>query len=329
MSKVKPFLFVLVIVLLAVGGYTVQKYFFSAGTVNQLQASGTIEARTVNLTAKSAGTVTNLTVKEGDAIQQGQQVAVLERNDLVAQHERDAANLLTAQDNLRDLEAGSRQQNITAAQAQVDLDKIKLAKAKKDLERYTKLYAAGGISRSALEDAQNNVQVLEQTIKGAQAQLDLLQSGNRENQIAAASDTVKSLQAVSQASQAVLNDLKIVSPLAGVVTSKNYENGEYVTAGSALLTVSNLDDMWIKVYIPTPDLPSVKLQQHVQVTVTGSSQVFSGQVSEISSQGEYTPKAIQTKDERVNVVYAVVITINNEQGVLKPGMPADVVFDRS
>jgi HlyD family secretion protein len=132
-----------------------------------------------------------------------------------------------------------------------------------------------------------------------------------------------------QATEALLADLKITAPLDGVVLSKNFEAGEYVTPGAPVLTIADLSDMWIKVYIPTDDLPRIKLGQPVTFTVSGETRVFSGTVEEIATQGEFTPRTIQTKQERANVVFGVKIRVEDTDGVLKPGMPADVVFNQS
>ena len=107
--------------------------------------------------------------------------------------------------------------------------------------------------------------------------------------------------------------------------SKNYEEGEFVTAGATLATLADLDQLWIKVYIPTDELPRIKLGQGVDISVSGYREIFPGVVREISSRGEFTPKSIQTKKERANVVFPVKIDIkSNPDGTLKPGMPADV-----
>jgi len=98
--------------------------------------------------------------------------------------------------------------------------------------------------------------------------------------------------------------------------------------GAAVLTVADLKNLWIKVYIPTDDLPAIKLNQRVRFTVSGESRTFKGTVIEIASKGEFTPKSIQTKKERTNVVFGVKIRVDDRSGVLKPGMPADAVFVR-
>lgn len=328
MQKARPFIALLIISLILGGSYYLYKRYYASPS-GQIEASGTIEATRVELHAKNSGTIRQLTLKEGDPVQALQVVAVLERNDLVAQRERDAMNLLASEDKLREMLSGSREQEIEAAQANVNVAQINLNQAQKDLARTRTLYEAGAASQSQLDTAQNSFEVKEQQLAALQAQLDLLQAGSTPQSIATAQAQVKSYQAILQASQAVLDDLRVSSPIAGIVTAKSYENGEFVQTGATLLTVTDTSNLWIKVYIPTDDLPAIKLNQPVRVSVSGSSQVFSGLVKEIASQGEYTPKTIQTKKERTNVVYGIKISVENLNGILKPGMPADVIFDRS
>jgi HlyD family secretion protein len=127
--------------------------------------------------------------------------------------------------------------------------------------------------------------------------------------------------------QVVLNDLNVVSPINGTVITKNYQQGEFVQMGAPIVTLVDLSDMWIRVYIPTDQLPGIKLGQQVRFTVSGTPKVFKGAVEEINAQGEFTLQTIQTEEERANVVFGVKIRIDNEGGILKPGMPADVTFD--
>ncbi len=326
MERVKPFLMILLLcALLGAGYYGYQHYY--AGPTTQLEASGTIEATSVDLKAKNSGTISNLMLREGDKVVAGQVAATLARNDLLAQKERDAMSVLAAEAKLKQLLSGSRDEEIKSAQASVNLAQANLDQSSRELERTRTLCNNGALSPQQLEQAETNNRVLEETLAIAQARLNLLTAGSRSEEISAASAEVDRSKAVLKASEAVLDDLKIVSPIDGTVSSKNYEAGEFISAGASLLSVTNLTDLWIKVYIPTDDLPLISLQQKVQVTVSGSSQVFSGEVIEIASKGEYTPKSIQTKKERTNVVFAVKIAVENIDGILKPGMPADVVFD--
>lgn len=323
--KAKKGIAAALILALSLSAYWVyQKYFANAD--KSLQASGTIEATSVDLTAKVNGSIKALNIKEGDSVKSGQLVAELLRNDLAAQKERDALGVLAAEAKLDDLVSGARAQEIKEAAANVNIARSNYDKAGKDLERAEALFKEGAVAEESLEQARLNAELKKNLLAGSEAKLSLLESGSRSAQITAARAELERSKAILKASEALVNDLQVVSPINGIVLSKNYEPGEYVAMGAALATVADLNNLWIKVYIPTDDLPQVKLGQKVEVAVSGSNHIFSGAVSEIASRGEFTPKNIQTKKERTNVVFAVKITVENRNGILKPGMPADVTF---
>ncbi|MCL2337884.1 MAG: HlyD family efflux transporter periplasmic adaptor subunit [Firmicutes bacterium] len=354
---------VVALLLLAAGGYWAYRHYHQ-GAADLIQATGTIEATTVELNAKTAGTLAKLLVKEGDQVTAGQLAAEISRNDLRAQREQAALAVTEAEANLANLQAGPREQEKEAARANladlqagpraqekeeavaaVEAAQVSLDKANADLARMESLYQNGASTQADYDQAQTNAKLaasqlkLAQAklnllaegsrpnqIKAAQAALDLLEAGSRPEQIKAAQAEVERTKAVLKADDALLADLNVYVPVGGVVLTKNYEAGEYVQMGAALATVADLNDMWIKVYISTDDLPFIKLHQQVQFTVSGMEQVFQGTVKEIATSGEFTPKTIQTRQERSNIVYAVKIKINDGGGLLKPGMPADVTL---
>lgn len=320
----------IIILILAAGGtyWAYTRYF--AGAASSLQATGTIEATTVDITCKTAGTIKTISFQEGDTVGKDQLLGEITRNDLVAQRERDALAVAEAQDKLNDLVSGARSQEIKAAAANLNISQINLDQANLDWGRVQKLFDGGAASQQQLDNAQANADLKKSQLESAQAALSLLQEGTRPAQINAAADEVERTKAVLRATETLLDDLKVYSPIDGTVLNRNYEPGEYVSAGANLASVADLNRLWITVYIPTDDLPAIKLGQKTHITVSGNSSQYAGTVANIASKGEFTPKTIQTKQERTNVVFAVKITIDdNQNGVLKPGMPADVVFDRS
>jgi HlyD family secretion protein len=235
----------------------------------------------------------------------------------------------SAQNHLTDLQSGAREQEVEAARARVNIAQVNYKKADEDYARSQKLYEEGAIAREELNQAAVNLELKKNQYQAELAQLNLLKAGNRPAQVASAAAEVKRSQAILQASQSMLDDLKIYSPRSGTVLSCNYEEGEFVTTGALLATVADLGRLWIKVYIPTDDLPAIKLGQRVSFTVSGDKTKYSGVITYIAAKGEFTPKTIQTQKERTNVVFAVKISIENPGGRLKPGMPADVVINRS
>jgi HlyD family secretion protein len=237
--------------------------------------------------------------------------------------------VLSAQDHLADLQSGAREQEIEEAQANVNIARVTYDKASEDYNKTETLYKEGAAAREELDQASVNKDLKKNQYNAALARLNLLKSGNRTAQIDSAAAEAERSQAILKSSEAMVADLKIYSPLSGTILSRNYEEGEYVTAGALLATIADLNHLSIKVFIPTDDLPAIKLGDKVHFTVSGDKHNYSGVIKQIASKGEYTPKTIQTQKERTNVVFAVKIEIENVNDRLKPGMPADVVFDGS
>jgi HlyD family secretion protein len=327
MNRKKAISIVMALVLLGTASYYYLHYYQANDKL--LQASGTIEAITVEICARLNGTLQNLTVNEGMQVEKGQLLAELSRSDLLTQRERDALGVLVAQARYNDLVSGFRTEEIKEATSNLDLVQANLEQALVDLNRAEQLFNAGTLSQEKLDAAQLNKTIREKQVEVAQSRLQLLESGNRPEVVSGAAAELERSKAILKTTEAMLEDLKIFSPLSGTISNKNYEAGEYVPAGASLLSVVDLNHLWIKVYIPADDLPRVKLNQTVEVNVSGSSQVFTGKVTYIASGGEFTPKTIQTKKERANVVFAVKVDVKNQNGILKPGMPADVIFTGS
>ncbi|HBX23379.1 MAG TPA: secretion protein HlyD [Desulfotomaculum sp.] len=325
MDKKKRIALVLVVVLLSAGGYWGYHNYLNRDS-SSIEATGTIETTTVDLSAKIQGAIKTVAVKAGDTVSRGQLVAELSRNELVAQRERDALTVLKAEAALADLQSGARGQEIEEAALTLDTAKVHYEQASTDFKRLQTLYDAGAIPQSEYENAANRQKLTANQLEAAGVRLSLLESGSRPQQVNAARVEVERSKAVLKATEAVLEDLKVIALIDGKVLSRNYEVGEYVNPGTPVVTIADLSDMWIRVYIPTDDLPHVKLGQQVTFTVSGGDEVFTGIIEEIASKGEFTPKTIQTKQERANIVFGVKIRVQDTDGVLKPGMPADVVF---
>ncbi len=327
MHEKKPIILLIMLIIIGcISYFAYHHYFYSDSSF--IEASGTIEAQSVELSARISGTLMNITVKEGVLVEKGELIAELSRNDLLAQREQYAFGVVAQEANLDNLISGARTEEIKVASSAVSIAAANLQQSESELERATNLFEAGALTKADLEKLQLARDNMEQQLEAAQANLNLLQAGSRPGVIAAASAELERSKAALKGVDAQLADLQIYSPIDGIISSSNYEAGEYIQVGSSLAQVTNLQNMWIKVYIPTDDLPLITIGQKASITVSGSNQVFTGTVEYLASQGEFTPKTIQTKKERTNVVYAVKLALDNEAGLLKPGMPADVIFDR-
>ena len=158
----------------------------------------------------------------------------------------------------------------------------------------------------------------------AKAQYQLVQKGPRRETIDQARANVRQAEAALTMAQVKLSYAKVYSPLDGVVLSKNIEPGEYVAPGTPVVTVADLENIWLRAYVNEMDLDRVKLGQAVEITTDSKpGKTYPGRVGFIASEAEFTPKTVQTEQERVKLVYRIKIDIKNRSGELKPGMPAD------
>ncbi|MHB8157090.1 MAG: HlyD family secretion protein [Desulfocucumaceae bacterium] len=317
----------ILMVLAAAGSYFGYTRFYAAGA-GGLQVSGTIEATEVNLTARVPGILESVTVKAGDEVKKEQIVSRLIRKDLAAQRERDALGVDKAAAQLSDLASGAREQELADARSTVNSAQANYEKADSDYSRARQLNQEGALSQTDFEKTEVNLKITKNQLDSAKARLGILESGSRPDQIKAAAIELERSKTVLRATESLLDDTLIPSPIDGTVLTRNFEPGEFVTTGAPVVTVADLKDLWIKVYISTDDLPRIKLGEKVSFTVSGVSEEFSGIITEIASKGEFTPKMIQTRQERTNIVYAVKVKIDNSNGVFKPGMPADVVISQ-
>ncbi len=292
--------------------------------------TGTIETTKADITAKTSGYIQELYIKEGDTVLRGTPAARLERKDLEASLLRDQAAYSQAQNRLLELQNGTRSEELAEAAARTAAAASSLKKAARDLERASALAASGAIAQSAYDDAATARDTAAAQLAASQQQEIRLQNGTREEEIAAASQEAERCKAVIAISQAAIDDLLIYSPLDGIILTKNFQPGEYVNAGSALATIADLSDCWVKVYVSSAELGRLHIGQSASIYIDAlPGESLAGTIREISDQAEYTPRQSITKNERANLVFAVKVAVDNPDGLLKPGMPADVIWNES
>jgi HlyD family secretion protein len=167
----------------------------------------------------------------------------------------------------------------------------------------------------------------EAAVQAAQAQLEALKAGATQEQIAVVEAQVKQAQAAADLLEVQLDKMTLTAPTSGLVMERTVHRGEMAAAGATLMTIANLDEVTLTIYIPEDEIGKVKVGQAVEVSVDSfPGKVFEGQVNYIASEAEFTPKNVQTKKERVNMVFAVKVKIPNPEHELKPGMPADATI---
>ena len=285
-------------------------------------ASGHVEATRVRVSSKIAGRLQSLAVKEGDVVEAGREIGRIDPTDLQLALQQARAERDRASAQLRLQLAGPRREDVAELEAQARSVEVELADAKLDLERMQALLDRGSGTTKARDDARARRDIAAQKLAAMRQSLARMRSGSRVEEKDAARAAVAAAEARIAQVEQQLSDAVITSPVAGVVTEKVAEAGELLSAGAPIGEVTNLQDSWLTVYLPEADLARIRYGQPAEV-VTDGGQRGKGTVSFIASQAEFTPKNVQTRDERVKLVFKVKIALENEGGVFKPGMPAE------
>ena len=380
---------IFIVVLIAVLGAAGMLAYHSLhqDPTNRIVVSGNIELAQVDIAFKTSGRLIERTVNEGDVVRKGQEIARLDREQLL--HQRDTAeaalstaeaqlaesksalrwqqesmqadlqlknaDLNAAQLQLLQLQNGARPQEIQQSQAAVAAAQSQYDGAKKDWERAQTLYKNDDISTSQYDQFRTRFESAEANLKQVKEQSNLVQAGPRAETIDSAKAQVERARAALRAGQAnaietrrreedlvarqgdidrakaqialidsQLADTIASSPINGIVLVKAADVGEVLAPGTSVVTVGDIDHPWLRAYIREQDLGRVKVGDKVKVTTDSfKNKVYDGTISFISSDAEFTPKQIQTAEERVKLVYRVKIDVDNSRHELKSNMPAD------
>jgi len=255
-----------------------------------------------------------------------------------------------AQARLAELEAGSRPEEIATAEAAVERARADAVRWESEFDRISRLHEEGVVAAQLLDSVRSSRDMAREQLRSAGQQLSLVREGPRQEQIEQARAALQQARAhfalvqagprkeqiaqararLEQSRQALaaaetrLSYTVVASPLSGVVLSENIEPGEFVSAGTPVVTVAELANVWLRAFINETDLGRVKVGQTARITAdTYPGKSYEGRVSFLSSQAEFTPRNVQTQQERVKLVYRVKIDLPNPDQELKPGMPAD------
>ena len=252
----------------------------------------------------------------------GKEIARIDTVDTLLARESANAERALAQAELRLRLAGTRREDILEAKAQLGKAEADLAGAARDLERMQGLLSVGSGTTKSRDDARTRHDVAAASVEAAGARVRRLEAGFRDEEKDAARARTQAAEADIARLEQKIADATIRSPVDGVVTQKLSEQGELVAPGTGIIVVTNLASAWLNAYIPEPDLGRIRLGQEAEV-VTDDGQRREGRVSFIASRAEFTPKNVQTRDERVKLVFRIKIALDNEDGLFKPGMPAE------
>lgn len=294
---------------------------------NTILLTGTVEAREIDLSFRVGGHMDQLLADEGDSIKQDDVVARLDTRDFQLALDQATATAAVAQAALTTLRAGTRKQEIHVAEADLQKAREQLTFAKSEVKRVKVLIPKQLATEQQLDSQQLQQKVAEATVEQARQHLLLLQEGTRREDIQhAEKEYAARMEAVDQAQQQ-LAYTDLVSPVTGMVTVRLKEAGEMVAAGDPVLRVAELARPWVRGYLSESDLGRVHLGQSVKIRVDGvPGREFDGRLSFISPVAEFTPKTVETRELRVDLVYRVKVDVDNPEGILKIGMPADIII---
>jgi len=293
-----------------------------------IRGSGTIEATTITVSARTTGTIVELAAEEGAPVRAGDVLARLDTTAMELEIAQAEHNVAVLQAQLALLLAGAREEDLRQARATVDQAQESLDLARRSLERTEQLHAGGSATSSELDRVRTEYEVARSRLAAAQAALDRLVAYVRPEELRVAEAQLAGARSAVDRIQNRIADATLRSPIDGTVLTRVREPGEFVAPGSPLYTVADLSTVTLTVYIPETALPAVRLNQRARVTVDGvPDRTFSGRVSRIADEAEFTPKNVQTAEARSRLVYAVEIALENPEGLFKIGMPADAEFD--
>ncbi len=299
----------------------------SKGAADGIALSGTVEARETTLAFQVPGRIAKLLVDEGQKITAGQEVALLVEDDYALALQRARAEVAAAEAALAVLEAGARRQELKVAEAALERAKAEQRFAEEEVTRVSSLIEKKLASQAQLDQAVLHRDVAKAAVRQARQQLLLLQEGPRKEEIARARAELDARRNAAKTAERQLAYTRLVSPVSGTVSLRQAEAGEVVGAGQPVFKVAELTRPWVRAYLNETDLARVRLGQSAEVTVDGlPGKPFNGTLSFIAPDAEFTPKSVETRELRVDLVYRVKIELEDPQGVLKLGMPADVIL---
>ena len=295
---------------------------------NLIRLNGRIEATMVDLSPKVTGRVQEVLVREGDRVKAGDVLVRLDLGDTALSVARDKSAVAAAQARARDLEAGSRRTEIAAAQADVADRVAALDLARKELQRQQFMLERKVGTGRDVERATTEVERLKAAVAAARSRLAQLEEGARRYQVQQAQEDVARAKSVLEQSETVVSEAEVRAPADAVVVHRFAEPGQLITPGQPALTLAFTDRLFVRTFVPEPSLGRVRPGLAAEVVVDAfRDKTFKGKVTEVARDAEFTPKQVETRAERVNLVYATKVDLDGGWDVpLVPGQPAEVLI---
>ncbi|MGN1066125.1 MAG: HlyD family efflux transporter periplasmic adaptor subunit [Thermoguttaceae bacterium] len=285
---------------------------------------GNIEIRRVNLSFRVGGKISDVLVEEGESLTKGQTFAKLDSEPLEVDVQLAQAALDHARAALEKAENGPRKQELEEARAQADECRATLELAEADLSRNENLIGKNAVSQSGYDASLSTRNVAKARLAKAQANVELLEEGTRQEDLASARATVAQAEAALAKAKIAFQDAVLQAPNDGVVLTRVAEPGAIVAAGQTVATLSVRDVVWVYIFVEEPDLGKVAPGLEVEITTDSSEKRYVGHVGYVSPEAEFTPKTVETPNLRTNLVYRARIVVETPDLGLRQGAPVSV-----
>lgn len=293
----------------------------------KIDASGTIEATNVTISSKLSGEIMKMIANEGDNVKDGDTLLVVDNELLEIQLRQAVAAKDAVEAQLNLLKSGTRKEDIAQVEEAVKQAEINNELAENDFDRMSKLFGTKSITKKQYEDAAARFKLTQAQLNAVKENLHKVRNFARPEELKQAEANLNRAAASVELLEKNIRDSYVTSPITGIVVKSYVEKGETVSPMSSLFKVSDLRNVDLVIYVSEEELGYVKPGQKASVSIDAyPDKTYEGKITYISPEAEFTPKNIQTKDERTKLVFAVKIKINNPDLELKPGMPADAVI---
>lgn len=322
----KVVLFALIVLVIIFSGFTIFIHFHH----NQdkfLVLSGRVEAHEIQVGSKIGGRIAQVLIDEGSVVKAGRVIARFETYDLLAKLNQAEAAVKQTEANLEKLRHGSRPEEIDKARFDLHAAQSDYRNALLNYRQFESLYKRGIVSRQDYENAKAKLEQASARKDSFRKQLDLLIAGTRQEDIDAAEAALQVNRADLEAIETQIAEIEVKAPADTVVEVIDVRPGDLIAPNNPVATLLELDQLYVKVYVPETKLGMVSLGKAVEIRVDSfPNKTFPGIIEQIATQGEFTPRNIQTQEDRVHEVFAVKVRIKNREGILRAGMAADVII---
>jgi HlyD family secretion protein len=302
-------------------------YSCRPNNANLIESTGTVEATEVDIRTEAAGRILELLFDEGDWVKQGDILAQIDQDKQKIELARAKAQLAEAEAHLTLLIKGLRDKEVERAREAFLESEVLLKESKRDYKRTQKLFDQGVVDLGTRDKVEASYEAAQKRNAIAKKNYEIAVEGSRKEEIQAGEAVKEAAEAQVKLIERQLEDATITIPIDGVISERYVELGEVVSVGSLIATIIDLKHVWVMAYVSESNLGKIKLGQEGTIRVDSfPDKEFLGKVTFISPEAEFTPKNIQTKEERVKLVFGIKIEIDNPDQELKPGMPADAII---